>query len=78
MSLSAVIQEAPDRVFGGEVLRRAGAEVVHGVVVSVRNCFGLAGGFADVLYRGVAIEDGLQVDVGSPSQQDRFGVMIER
>jgi hypothetical protein len=47
------------------------------VVVSAGDGFGLAGVFADVLDRGVAIKDGLQVDVDPPSQQDRFGVMTE-
>ena len=58
------------RIFGGKVLRHAGAGVVQRVVVSTENGFGLAGVFADVLDRGVAIKDGLQVDVGPPSQQD--------
>jgi hypothetical protein len=41
------------------------------VVVSAGNGFGLAGTFADVLYYSIAIEDGLQVDLGPPSKQDR-------
>ena len=45
------------------------------MVVPIGNGFGLAGIFADVLDRGVANKDGLQVDLGPPSQQDRFGVM---
>ena len=53
-------------------MAHAGAEVVQGVVVSVGNGFRLAGIFADVLDRGVAIEAGLQVDLGTPSQQDHL------
>jgi hypothetical protein len=40
--------EAPDRVFGGEVLRHAGTRVVQGVVISIGNGFGLAGVFSGV------------------------------
>ena len=47
------------------------------MVVPIGNGFGLAGIFSGVLYRGVAIEDGLQVDPGPPSKQDRFEFVIE-
>ena len=39
-------------------MRHAGAEVVQGVVASVRNSFGVAGVFAGVLYRGVRSKSG--------------------
>ena len=70
-------EEAPDCFFGGEVLRHAGTRVIQGVVISIGNGFGLAGIFSGVLYRGVVIEDGLQVDLGPPSKQDRFEFVIE-
>jgi hypothetical protein len=63
-------EEAPDRSFQRGGLEACG-RIVQGVVVSARNGFGLAGVFADVLYHSVAIEDGLQVDLGPPSKQDR-------
>ena len=66
-----------DRVFGGEVLRHRGTKVVQGEMVPVGNDLGFACAFTNVLERSVAIEDGLQIDVSPPSEQDRFGVMIE-
>jgi hypothetical protein len=41
-------EEAPDRVFGGEVLRHAYTNVVQGVVVSIENGFGPPGVLSDV------------------------------
>ena len=55
----------------------AGTKVVQGEAVPVGNGLGFAHAFANVLDCGVAIEDRLPVDVGPPSEQDRFGVMIE-
>ena len=41
-------EEAPDRVFGGEILRHACTEVVQGVMVSIENGFEPPGVVSDV------------------------------
>ena len=58
-------------------MRHPGAGVVQGVVVPIGNGFGLAGVFVDVLNPRVAIEGGLQVDLGPPSKQDRLESEID-
>ena len=70
-------EETPNRIFGREVLRHSGHKSRPRRGESVPVDLRFARAFANVLDRGVAIEDGLQVDVGPPSEQDRFGVMIQ-
>ncbi|KAH9988315.1 hypothetical protein BJV77DRAFT_1022585 [Russula vinacea] len=57
-------EETPDHVYGREVSRHSGHKSRPRRGGTCKNGLGFARAFANVLDRGVAIEDGLQVDVG--------------
>ena len=58
-------EEAPDHVFGGEVLRHAYTKVVQGVVVPIENGFKPPGVLSDVFETQVNVSH-----VSPPSLQD--------
>jgi hypothetical protein len=64
-------------MFSRLIKRNARAKVIQGSMITIRDCFRFAGILANISDCGFAIEHGLQVNVCSPSKQDRKRVLIE-